>query len=199
MTRQAYVHHASKTLVFWTYKAACTSLVHALAHDLFEMPMDDVDPRIKLDPMLVAYPAAVELALNGYRTIGLIRDPWERLVSAYLHIFVNRDGVPIRTGDDLEASGRRGHAAMSGDAQEFRGLTFRTFVEHCLTRIEQRDPEPKLDHHWNTQIPFFFLGRQFRYDHLFPLARTPESGPPPAFPRGVAPPNGAVLACAARR
>ena len=174
MTSQAYVHHASKTLVFWTYKGACTSLVHALAYDLFEMPMDDVDPRIKLDPMLVPCTDAVDLTLNGYRSIGLIRDPWERLVSAYLHILVNRDGVPIRTADDLEGSGRRGHAAISGGAQEFSGVTFRSFIEHCLTGIEQRNPEPDLDPHWNTQIPFFFLEREFQYDHLFPLARMSE-------------------------
>lgn len=174
MTRQAYVHHPSKTLVFWTYKAACTSLVHALAYDLFEMPMDDVDPRTKLDPMLLAYPHAAELALEGYRSIGLIRDPWERLVSAYLHIFVNRDGVPIRTRDDLEGSGQLGYEAMSGGAQEFHGVSFRYFVAHCLMRIEQRNPEPNLDPHWDTQIPFSFLENHFRYDHLFPLSKISE-------------------------
>jgi hypothetical protein len=133
------------------------------------MPDDGTDPRPKLDPFLISYISVPPLLELGYRTIGLIREPYERLISAFLHIFVWRWGTPIENYDQLEASGRAGYLAITGEDQRFNGLTFRHFIEHCIECISQRSSEPNLDGHWNTQIPFAFLENKFRYDFLFSL------------------------------
>ena len=174
MTRQGYALHQSRTIVFWTYKAANTSIVHALAHDALRLQCDGRDPRILLDPLLVGWPVALGLARDGYRTIALIREPYDRLVSAFLHIFVAREGHGIYSIDGLEASGRRGLLQMRGSDREFSGITFREFIEHCLHEIRHRRGEPDLDDHWNTQIPFAFIELGFRYDHIYPLTRTKD-------------------------
>ncbi|WP_374623544.1 sulfotransferase family 2 domain-containing protein [Devosia sp.] len=172
MTRQGYALHASRTVVFWTYKAANTSIVHALAYDVLKLPRDRRDPRLMIEPLLVGWPVALDLIADGYRSIGLIREPYDRLVSAFLHIFVARAGRGIRQLKDLEASGRRGLQQMRGDVGQFEGITFREFVAHCVAEVRARQGEPNLDDHWNTQIPFALYERGFRYDHLFPLTRS---------------------------
>jgi hypothetical protein len=176
MTRQAYIHHPSRTVIFWTYKAANTSIVHALAFDILGLPRSIGDPRPALERYRANYSHALALIeQNSYRSIALIREPYDRLISAFLHIFVARENIGITSYDQLEVVGRTGYAAIAGDrAGAFAGLVFRQFVEHCLSAIRHRGREPLLDGHWNTQIPFEFLHRRFEYDFLYPLEQSSE-------------------------
>ena len=96
---------------------------------------------------------------RGYFRFAVVREPFDRLVSAYLEKFVtNRRGKVqhVATGPviaavrGLEAPSQKDHA---------RGITFREFVEHVTDQ-----PFHRLDPHWRPQSDYF---RVIPFDHLY--------------------------------
>lgn len=186
MTRQAYILEDHALVVFWTPKAACTTVAHEIASSILGKRKQDKPSTGQGDRAWLkengfwrsgmAAKAACET--RGFRSIGLIRDPYDRLISAYLNKFVRRPRGDIRSVTDLEPFARSFYlnaflpsvpASVGGDGA-FRGLSFREFVLTVCRKIEERGlEEPMLDHHWNTQIPFSFLEQAFKYDELFGL------------------------------
>jgi hypothetical protein len=189
MTRQAYRLEAQKVMVFWSPKVACTSIANAIGQSVF-----GVDPtslkgsgrgmRGWLGDTGVQMPGeeAAQLCRDGgYTSIALLRDPYDRLVSAYLNKFAKYHATVIdhpskmesfaRSFYETEILPRQQEAGMVTDP--YPGLTFRDFVTAVCARIETRGKaEPVLDHHWNTQVPYSFLRMNFSYDHVYTLEQT---------------------------
>lgn len=213
MTRNAYVLHDLKLVIFWTPKAACTSIVNHLVYDVLNVSdfEDDLrrhflgsslfghikkilimyglrkpphglkDPRfwLSLNGFNYSGAEALNLATSGYHSIALIRDPYDRLVSAFWNKFVYRNGVKrhISNFEDMESFAynfylqvrERNPGKIRYDAYD--GITFREFIMFvCDTLDDPSTPDDALNHHWNTQIPLVFEQLDFRYDELFSLA-----------------------------
>jgi hypothetical protein len=189
MTRQAYRLDAQKVMVFWSPKVACTSIANAIGQSVF-----GVDPatlkgsgrgmRGWLGDNGVQMPgeAAARLCMDsGYTSIALLRDPYDRLISAFLNKFAKYHATVIDDPAKMESFARSFYETEILPAQQaaglrtdpYPGLTFRDFVNAVCARIETRGKaEPELDHHWNTQVPFGFRKLGFRYDQVFTMDRT---------------------------
>jgi len=98
------------------------------------------------------------LAAPDYFRFGVVRDPFDRLVSAYVEKFVVKRGAAYQhyaTGPVV--------AAVQGraEADHAAGITFRQFVEHVIGV-----PPERLDPHWRPQIDYF---RDVALDRLYGL------------------------------
>ena len=176
-------------MVFWSPKVACTSIANAIGQSVFGVDAASLKGsgrgmRGWLGDTGVQMPgdAAAQLCQDaGYVSIALLRDPYDRLVSAYLNKFAKYHATVIDDPAKMESFARSFyetdilplHQAAGVATAPFPGLTFRSFVSAVCARIETRGKaEPDLDHHWNTQVPFSFRRLQFSYDHRFTLDRT---------------------------
>lgn len=214
MTRQAYVLHDCRLAVFWTQKAACTTIAHAIAEQVVGMgpvwrrrtrgsatksiikeSLYECEKLLGIGPGQLTgawrtpsrewlrdkgYQVSGEEALElcrqeGYASIALIREPYERLVSAYFSKFVQKRGSWLTSPEMLETfsrvalndcADRQGVSSMTT-----RGWTFREFVEYVCEFIDDSTTaDGALDPHWNTQIPPAFRDTGFSYDHLYSTA-----------------------------
>ena len=186
MTRQAYSLDAQKVMVFWSPKVACTSIANAIGQSVFGM-----DPAAlqgsgrgmrgwlnENGVQLTSDAAVARCRDGGYVSIALLRDPYDRLVSAYLNKFAKYHATVIDDPSKMESFARSFYLTEILPAQRaaglaldpYPGLSFRAFVTAVCARIETRGKaEPALDHHWNTQVPFSFIRLHFTYDHVFTL------------------------------
>lgn len=189
MTRQAFVLHEPKLVLFWAQKAACTSLLHLVTRQLLGLPLDEIiatqpNPRAYLtDSGLLdrrEHPEACALVTQeGYSSIALVRDPYDRLVSAFSNKFLFHNGVALRGQAQLEgfslAFYHLQRKLLHDDAATkgpYHGLSFAEFVRTCCLQIGRRNGgEPALNAHFSTQIPFGLMDAGFRYDHLYTLDR----------------------------
>lgn len=176
-------------MVFWSPKVACTSIANAIGQAVF-----GVDPaslrgsgrgmRAWLDDngvLLTGDAAVARCQDKGYASIALLRDPYDRLVSAYLNKFAKYHATVIDDPAKMEAFARGFYdtdilpllQAEGSATDPYPGFSFRRFVTAVCARIETRGKaEPELDIHWNTQVPFSFRRLHFTYDHVYTLNRT---------------------------
>lgn len=102
------------------------------------------------------------LASDQYFKFSVIRNPFERLVSAYLEKFVYH-----RTAERNLLHTRQVISAVQGsaDIDPVRGISFDQFVEYIFTQ----DPYD-LDPHWRPQFLYFLgvphISRIFRLDNI---------------------------------
>jgi len=116
-----------------------------------------------------------ELDCKGYFKFVFLRDPWDRLASAYVNKLVNSWNYPGAQRVILGASREigRGRRSRRNEMQRIEaGISFAQFVRHLAgCDLERADP------HWRPQR--LFLGPT-RWDHLWPLgemtARLTEIG-----------------------
>jgi hypothetical protein len=101
-----------------------------------------------------------------YLKFAVVRDPFARLVSAYLEKFVvNRFGKPNQhhTGPVIAAVQDRGQPDFR------RGITFAQFIKHITSQ-----PPESLDPHWKPQVLYLqgiHYDRVYRMDQLDVLCR----------------------------
>ena len=50
-----------------------------------------------------------------------------------------------------------------------RIMEFLGFIHDAIAK--RGDGEARINHHWNTQVPFYFKDRGFNYDHVFHLEK----------------------------
>lgn len=181
MTRRAHIFPDERTVVFWSPKVACTSiLTYALA---YARRIGRQQPRVLLsDPrrwlaregLLRMGDAAADLCRDeGYRAICLLREPYDRLISAYIDKFVRHGPRPKLEFASLEVFAAEFYRTHIGDpeTEPYHGLSFRRFVEIVCDTIDACDSgEANLDPHWNTQVPRSFAECGFRYDRVYSLA-----------------------------
>jgi hypothetical protein len=188
MSRHAYIDHSSKLVVFWAPKTACSAVALAFAEAVVRGDGDHSRregeaARVWLNHngYNVSFMQAYRLVKDGgYKSIVMLREPYDRLISAFVNKFVIYKGRPIRSFEDLERSARKAVSDMQNvparrAAQSFSGLSFFDFVTYVASGIERRgDNEPLLDNHWNTQVPFYFWERNFVYDAVFSIENSAD-------------------------
>lgn len=186
MTRQAYVLQDHKLIIFWTQKAACTSVSSLVARQILNASVQDIKesggrgPRGYLNKKgyYIEGDKARQIAEeNDYTTVALIRDPYDRLISAYSNKFLFYKNQELDSFEKLEPFARafykqvrlRMHGEKDG-AQNYMGVSFAEMVTMICEMIDKRGKrEPKLNNHFSTQVPFSFYEAGFTYDHLFNL------------------------------
>ena len=172
MTRHAFVLPQQKLVVFWAPKAACSTLAEVIAFSVLSKDVleawnfDLGGPRLLLEKQGFLYDGKSARALasaHNYRTVAIIRDPYDRLISAFLNKFVVKNDRPIRAYSDMEPFAFRfiqdNYLALELEQppdqnSHWRGLTFRQFVSVICDVIDASDEDQRhLNQHWNTQIP----------------------------------------------
>lgn len=122
--------------------------------------------------------AATLAKRDGYTTIAMIRDPYDRLLSAFLNKFVNKRGLPLHRLGDLEWFARDFYlewqqAQVATTADGYAGISFHDMVSHVCDQLDDpRVSDTHLNKHWNTQIPPAFAESEFRYNFLFDTTRS---------------------------
>jgi len=172
-------------VIYWAPKAACSSVLDVFVHGILAQSRP-VPPRrkqglrvwVREQGYQLDHRQARRLVLDGgYRSIAMIRDPYDRLVSAYLQKFVQRNGNPLSEFNRLEPFARaflNHHMPQCRQEGRYQGISFRDFVGTVCDVITKRDgSEPALDAHFSTQVPFAYAEAGFRYDDLYSMA---ESG-----------------------
>ena len=154
---------AARVLYLPIAKNACTSL-KTLMVELSDLPaprraavLRDVHGVLDAEEtglQLKDHPeerARAMLAAEGWLRAAVLRDPVERLVSAYVEKFViRRERKRIATAPVIAAI--RG-VAEPGDADFARGIRFAEFLEHVCA-----SPPEALDPHWRDQADSFAAG-----------------------------------------
>ena len=184
MTRQAYILKDHELVVFWAQKAACTSITSAVGSNVLGLePVPDqrlkggMMQRLRGMGLVAPGNRARRIAQkHHFRTLALVRDPYDRLVSSFISKFVVRRGVALNDPERYERFSREfyqraldsGVVDRKAERIAFAGLTFTEFVGLVCDQIDRRrwwmqKPDP----HWNTQIPQEFVAAGFDYDHLF--------------------------------
>ncbi|WP_105244573.1 sulfotransferase family 2 domain-containing protein [Psychrobacter sp. Marseille-P5312] len=187
MTRQAYVLENNNLVVYWSPKAACTTVVNQIFYEVLGLNDRDIngsksDARGYLGQN---YQKNALQSMNycknkGFTSIGLIREPYDRLISAYINKFVNYHGNDIDEECKLEPFALNFYrnvllkeGIVERDSGGYKGVSFKQFVNGVCHVIDSNvQGEPSLDHHWNTQIPFLYREHDFKYDYLFELSDT---------------------------
>ena len=179
MTRQAYALPEHELVIFWTPKAACTSIVFELCFTVFGLPKGSLSNQpggmrgwlAERSYHRSAEEARHLCATEGYTSIAMLREPYDRLISAYLNKFVRNANKDLQTLGDLEPFAREFYETTASSDGAYTGLSFRQFVQQVCGTISNRGMgEPALNHHWNTQVPFAFATDGFEYDHLYKLS-----------------------------
>lgn len=99
------------------------------------------------------------LSQSGWMRFVILRDPLERLVSAYIEKFVvNRMAPGVRITCDPVLMRRR-KLGFLRDKDYRRGITFRSFVQDIVSQ-----PPNLLDPHWRPQAQYL---KAFPYTHLY--------------------------------
>lgn len=169
MTRQAYVDDDRKLLIFWSPKCGCSAIVEWwYAGPVGKAADEEEVPRAKARHWLHSQgyerrlKQLARLDLPAFHKIVIARHPFDRAVSAYIDKFVGRHGRWKDEYQKLEGFAAEFWRQIRGvdltDHQDsYDGLTFLEFLEAINERVLSRgDSEPKLNSHWNTQVPFAF-------------------------------------------
>jgi len=172
------VSESHKLMYIPVAKCACTSLKSLMVR---LAGIDQPDVAIQLGVHLVTdrFNTGVQLkdkpiqlareilASDQYFKFSVIRDPFERLVSAYLEKFVYKRHSKrnlLHTRPVISA------VQGSADINLQRGISFDQFVEYILTQ----DPY-ELDAHWRPQYLYFLgvphISRIFRLENIGELER----------------------------
>jgi hypothetical protein len=176
MSRDAYIVRECGVVVFWARKAGNTSLAEWLfsAAPSFRGQSPDrinVSQTMRHSELAADHEAALAAIRNeGFRDFVLARDPYGRIVSAYLEKFCYM-GEPISRFDQLvpfarrvflEIMAKKGRSGRAEDYADFYpGISFNDLLAYVRDGHKdlKRSGEPRLNAHLSTQVPFAFDGR----------------------------------------
>ncbi len=201
MSRQAFVLHDQRTIIFWSRKAGNTSLaewIYDVATKGKEVRAHSSARRTLQRDFIIGFTAAYDLIQKErYTHFVLARNPYDRIVSAYVNKFVWDGGRPRSALDQMESFARDAAMEIVGFLQSetpwlvsksYNGVSFQDFVAFLVHQVhDRRGREPLLNNHWNTQVPFFFNAR-FRYTNIIKLEQIAEDIQPLAHHLGISEP-----------
>lgn len=187
MTRNAYVLHDHKLVIFWTQKGANTSIGSSIVRDILKIENAVIQSGnggargyLNRNKFRYGYPGAHKLVVNeGYKSIALLRDPYDRMRSGFLNKFVRYKNKPLLTLDSLEPFARQLYLklppALGRSQDAYDGLSFHEFATLICDQIGHLDEngEPTVDRHFNTQVSFKQWKKDgFQYDYVYNLEQT---------------------------
>lgn len=164
---RGYIHDDSRTVFFWSQKAACTTLFNFLADTMPERPTEKRYFHTNSRP----YRHCIEAIRNqGYYSVILARHPVTRVISAYFNKFCLYHGQALHTRADLEPFAQDLHdvfCARRGAVTEANIITFEDFLE-TVAHLHETRPKPGLpiNGHWETQVPPFHQEIGLTYDTI---------------------------------
>lgn len=189
--RRAYVDHQKKLLVLWSPKSACTAVAIWFAFGLLGVSQaalrkSGLDMRDFLiekghhlaDQMIIPYLDTTSSLGADYHVVAFTREPFARALSCYVNQFVHYYGRRLTAFDDLRGFAQHFYCEVHGvDTAEarasYRGLSFHEFLEHIEARVASRGTrEPRLNIHFNTQVPFSLADTGVHVDTVYDVAHS---------------------------
>lgn len=167
MARRGYIDAHTRTVFFWSQKAACTTLFRTLSAAYGEdtrnihfirrsKPWQDCLPLIRSE---------------GYRSVVIARHPVLRAVSCYLNKFCIYRDLPLTRRGQLEIFAQALHdryCTLNGLRTGENLMTFEDFLEIVSVLFAERPDAnaPNVNGHWDTQVPPAMVEMGFRYDRV---------------------------------
>lgn len=159
------VEHDRRAVIFWSQKAACTTLFMMLMQNM------EVPPVRKRAFIARSKPTELCLSLvqnRGYLSVAVARHPVTRVISCYINKFAVYAGKSLRRHDDLKVMAARMHldiCAHAGRDATDNLTTFEEFVAGLDREFAARpDPRTPIDGHIDTQVPEWLPPTGFRHD-----------------------------------
>ncbi len=166
---QVFVSKPAKVIYCPIGKNACTFLKAEVARtaqpafmNYMARDIHFITDHVRTGLQLSDYPEAEARALAtdpAYLRFAVLRDPFDRLLSAYIEKFVLGRTAPDNIQHTRSVVAPVQRAAGLGQPDHDRGISFRQFVSH----LETADPA-RLDPHWRPQA-LYLAGMD--YDRLF--------------------------------
>jgi len=189
MTRHAFILPEQEMTVFWAPKAACSTVAEAVAYSVLDpatidaWDFDTGGPRALMEAqgMMTSGADAFKISKQlSYETHAILRDPYDRLISAFVNKFIRKNEKLIRHFSDMEPFAfrflhnnamRLGITPRPEYGGEWKGVSFRRFVNVICDIIDESEENNRLlNQHWNTQVPEPFLKSGFEFDHVYDLS-----------------------------
>lgn len=169
---RGYIHDDSKTVFFWSQKAACTTLFNFLADNMPKRPGAKQFFHSESDSFRGC---AEALSERHYRSVILARHPATRAISAYFNKFCIYRGRRLLTRADLEPFSKELHdlyCARTGADAEDNSMSFENFLA-TIAHLHATRPRPEnlINGHWETQVPRFYKSVGIRYDFVVHVER----------------------------
>ena len=169
---RGYIHDESRTVFFWSQKAACTTLFNFLADNMPSRPERKVYFHSHSAPFRGC---AKALVTHKYRSVILVRHPVTRIISAYFNKFCIYRGRKLLCRADLESFAQDLHdlyCARSGADAHDNSMSFEAFLD-TVAHLHATRPRPQnlINGHWETQVPAFYKEEGIHYDFVVHVER----------------------------
>ncbi|MGR3698605.1 MAG: sulfotransferase family 2 domain-containing protein, partial [Roseovarius sp.] len=169
---RGYIHDDSRTVFFWSQKAACTTLFNFIADNMPSRPAQKQYFHANSAPFRGC---AEALVTRNYRSVIVVRHPVTRVISAYFNKFCIYRGRPLLCRADLEPFAQDLHdvycARTGADAQD-NSMSFEAFLD-TIAHLHASRPRPEnlINGHWETQVPAFYKEVGIHYDYVVHVER----------------------------
>jgi len=165
MLRRGYVHHGLRTVFFWAQKSACTTLFNTLTKNFGETNKHYHRSSLPWKECLNI------ISSENYRSVAIVRNPADRIISAYVNKLVTHKDEFLKTLDDLTDAARKLHeefCLLERKKIDRNVMTFEDFlrtVEH-LHKSRKNPNRNTVNGHWDTQAPPRMQTIGFRADRI---------------------------------
>lgn len=169
---RGYIHDDSRTVFFWSQKAACTTLFNFLADNMPQRPASKQYFHTHSVPFRGC---AQALSDRNYRSVILARHPATRIISAYFNKFCIYRGRRLLRRSDLEPFAKDLHdlyCTRTGADVADNTMSFEQFLD-AIGHLHATRPRPEnlINGHWETQVPAFYKAEGIHYDFVVHVER----------------------------
>lgn len=147
--------HINKIIYAWIPKNACTYLKTAMVRNSTQIEAFrafEKDAHVFTRQPNSGFQLQRTECLHdpGYFTFAVLRDPFQRLVSAYANVFVKPLRTQLAAFDDIREATLAVYAHEGRPPDFARSITFEQFIRYVA-----RTPNIDLNYHWRPQRTFF--------------------------------------------